>query len=117
MLSPHWMAIPKLVAFATARATARCRSISTLLRAAGRRRFAGAAARGAIAPETRGIYLNTPNNPTGAVLARDQLEAIAEVAIERDLWVVSDEAYEHLLFDGARHVSIASLPGHGGAHA
>ncbi len=62
-------------------------------------------------PETRGIYLNTPNNPTGAVLTREQLQAIAEVAIERDLWVVSDEAYEHLLFDGAQHVSIASLPG------
>src|SRR5262249_31446407 len=48
---------------------------------------------------------------TGAVLEREQLEAIAIVARERDLWVVSDEAYEHLLFDGARHVSLASLPG------
>src|SRR5439155_16281734 len=52
-----------------------------------------------------------PNNPTGAVLTRGQLQAIAEVAIERDLWVVSDEAYEHLLFDGATHVSIGALPG------
>ena len=45
------------------------------------------------------------------MLTREQLGALAEVAIERDLWVVSDEAYEHLLFDGARHVSLASLPG------
>ena len=67
--------------------------------------------RAELRPETRGLYVNTPNNPTGAVLTREQLEAIADVARERDLWVVSDEAYEHLLFDGARHVSIASLPG------
>ena len=67
--------------------------------------------RAGLRAETRGLYLNTPNNPTGAVLTREQLEAIAEVAVERDLWVVSDEAYEHILFDGARHVSLASLPG------
>jgi len=74
---------------------------------------AGLAARlrAALQPQTRGIYLNTPNNPTGAVLTREALSAIAEVAIERDLWVISDEAYEHLVFDGVRHVSIASLPG------
>ena len=45
------------------------------------------------------------------MLSREQLAALAEVAIDRDLWVVSDEAYEHLVFDSARHVSIASLPG------
>jgi aspartate/methionine/tyrosine aminotransferase len=67
--------------------------------------------RAEIRPATRGIYVNTPNNPTGVVLDRAQLAAIAEVAIERDLFVLADEAYEHLLFDGARHVSIASLPG------
>jgi len=67
--------------------------------------------RSAMKPETRAIYLNTPHNPTGAVLGREHLAALAEVAIERDLWVVSDEAYEHLLYDGAKHVSIASLPG------
>src|SRR5438094_29532 len=67
--------------------------------------------RASVRPETRGICLNTPNNPTGAVLSVAQLEAIAAVAIDRDLWVVSDEAYEHLLFDGRRHVSLASLPG------
>src|SRR6266542_2762097 len=60
--------------------------------------------RSSIRPETRGLYLNTPNNPTGAVLARAQLEAIAAVAIERDLWVVSDEAPEPLLFHGTPHL-------------
>jgi aspartate/methionine/tyrosine aminotransferase len=64
-----------------------------------------------VTPATKGLYLNTPNNPTGAVLTRGQLQAIADVALERNLWVVSDEAYEHLLYDGAKHVSIGSLPG------
>ncbi|MBI3538739.1 MAG: pyridoxal phosphate-dependent aminotransferase [Candidatus Eisenbacteria bacterium] len=111
VLSPHWMAIPKLVAFAEG---ARMRTLTAYLDLLeGRLDPAGLAdrLRAALRPETRGIYINTPNNPTGAVLTRAELEAIAEVAIERDLWVVSDEAYEHLVFDGATHVSIASLPG------
>jgi aspartate/methionine/tyrosine aminotransferase len=67
--------------------------------------------RESLRPETKGFYVNTPNNPTGVVLARDYLQALAGVAIEKDLWVISDEAYEHLLFDGVKHVSLASLPG------
>jgi aspartate/methionine/tyrosine aminotransferase len=111
VLSPHWMAIPKLVGFA---AGATCRTMPLYLELLeGTLDAAGLATRlrGALQPNTRGIYLNTPNNPTGAVLTREQLAAIAEVAIERDLWVISDEAYEHLVFDGARHLSIATLPG------
>uniref|UniRef100_A0A832I832 Aminotransferase class I/II-fold pyridoxal phosphate-dependent enzyme n=1 Tax=Eiseniibacteriota bacterium TaxID=2212470 RepID=A0A832I832_UNCEI len=111
VLSPYWMAIPKLVGFAhpaTFRAVPAYLDIqSGALTPEG---FAGRI-RAALAPATRGIYVNTPNNPTGVVLERPYLEALAEVAIERDLWVVSDEAYEHLLYDGARHVSLASLPG------
>ena len=111
VLSPHWMAIPKLVAFASG---ARMRSLPVYLELlAGTWSPADFAARvqAAIGPETRGIYLNTPNNPTGAVLSREHLAALAQVAIERDLFVIADEAYEHLVYDGARHVSIASLPG------
>jgi aspartate/methionine/tyrosine aminotransferase len=111
VLSPHWMAIPKLVGFADG---ARHRTLPVYLELlAGRWSPAEFAARlrAALAPETRGIYLNTPNNPTGAVLSREHLAALAEVAVERDLWVLSDEAYEHLTYDGAKHVSIASLPG------
>jgi aspartate aminotransferase len=63
-----------------------------------------------VTPKTRAIYLNTPNNPCGGVLTRNDLEAIADLARERDLWVISDEAYEDVLFDGT-HISIASLPG------
>lgn len=111
VLSPHWMAIPKLVGFAEG---ARYRTLPAyldLLEGALSPAALADRVRGALKPETRGIYLNSPNNPTGAVLDRSALEALAAVAIERDLWVVSDEAYEHLLFDGARHASIASLPG------
>ncbi|HXH05336.1 MAG TPA: pyridoxal phosphate-dependent aminotransferase [Vicinamibacterales bacterium] len=62
-----------------------------------------------VTPRTRAIYVNSPNNPTGGVLTRADLESIAELARRRDLWVISDEAYEDILFDGAEHVSIASL--------
>jgi len=63
-----------------------------------------------ITPKTRVLYINSPNNPTGGVLTRADLERIAAIARERDLWVISDEAYEDVVFEG-EHVSIASLPG------
>ena len=64
-----------------------------------------------ITPRTRGIVVNSPANPTGGVLTRGDLERIAELAIEHDLWVLADEIYGRILYDGAEHVSIASLPG------
>ncbi|HEX9162237.1 MAG TPA: aminotransferase class I/II-fold pyridoxal phosphate-dependent enzyme [Thermoanaerobaculia bacterium] len=60
--------------------------------------------------KTRVIYVNTPSNPTGDVLSRAQLESVARFAIENNLIVISDEAYEDLVYDG-EHVSLASLPG------
>lgn len=63
-----------------------------------------------ITPKTRLILLNTPHNPTGKVFSRSELEFIAKVAVEKDLLVVTDEVYEHLVFDG-EHIPIASLPG------
>ncbi len=65
---------------------------------------------GAVRPRTRVMLLNTPHNPTGRVLSRGELEAIARVCIEHDLVCVSDEVYEHLVYDG-EHVPIATLPG------
>ena len=65
----------------------------------------------AITPRTRAIYINTPHNPTGAVLSAEHLKQIAQLAVTHDLAVVSDEAYEHVIFDGRKHVSIGSLPG------
>ena len=67
--------------------------------------------RAAISPRTTTILLNTPHNPTGTVLTRAELEAVAEVAVEHDLVVVTDEVYEHLTFDGRPHVPLATLPG------
>ncbi|GGT69625.1 aminotransferase [Streptomyces lateritius] len=67
--------------------------------------------RAAVTDRTRLILLNTPHNPTGTVLSRAELTAIAELAVERDLLVVTDEVYEHLVFDEAAHIPIASLPG------
>src|SRR4029077_19922297 len=56
------------------------------------------------------LYVNSPNNPTGGVLTRDDVEQLAAIARERNLWVISDEAYEDVVFDG-EPLSIASLPG------
>ena len=69
------------------------------------------ALRAAVTPRTRFVLLNTPHNPTGTVLDDEELRAVAELAVERDLVVITDEVYEHLLFDGRRHVPIATLPG------
>ena len=111
LLSPYWMMVPRMLGLVEG---ARWRSMPAYLDL-----MAGTLGPAALAdrlranlrPQTRGIYLNTPNNPTGAVLSRADLEAVAEVAREHDLWVVSDEAYEHIVFDDATHVSLASLPG------
>ena len=67
--------------------------------------------RRAVTPKTKAIIINSPCNPTGAVLSREVLEQIAAIAVERDLLVISDEVYKHILFDDAEFVSIATLPG------
>lgn len=64
----------------------------------------------AITPKTKAILINSPNNPSGAVLSHGDLEKIAALAKEHDIWVVSDECYEKFLYEG-EHLSIASLPG------
>jgi aspartate aminotransferase len=67
-----------------------------------------AALAAAVTPRTKLVVLNSPNNPTGAVFSRAALEAVARLVVERGLWVVSDECYEALTFEG-RHVSVASF--------
>ncbi len=64
-----------------------------------------------VTPRTKAIFVNTPHNPTGAVLDARTLGEIVELAVAHNLTIVSDEAYEHVLFDGEQHVSIGSLPG------
>ncbi|MFF7388412.1 pyridoxal phosphate-dependent aminotransferase [Streptomyces scabiei] len=67
--------------------------------------------RDAVTDRTRLLLINTPHNPTGTVLTRQELAAIAELAVERNLLVVTDEVYEHLVFDDAEHLPLASFPG------
>ena len=103
VFSPYWTPIADLIRGAQARpllvptATARRNGIATTLT-----QFA--------TPNTRCIYYNTPQNPSGVVFTRAEAEEVAAFAIERDLIVVADEAYEDLVYDGS-HFSIASLPG------
>ncbi len=67
--------------------------------------------RAAITPRTRFVLLNTPHNPTGTVLSDAELQAVADVALEHDLVVITDEVYEHLVFDGHVHRPLATFPG------
>ena len=64
-----------------------------------------------ITARTKAIYINSPHNPTGGVLTRDDIERIAAIADSHGIWIISDEAYEDVVFDDAQHVSPASLPG------
>jgi len=103
IFSPYWTPISDLVTGAQARPllvptiTARRNGIRNTLE-----QFS--------TPKTRAIYYNTPQNPSGAVFTRAEAEEVAAFAIERDLVVIADEAYEDLVYEGT-HVSIASLPG------
>ena len=63
-----------------------------------------------ITPKTKALVLNSPSNPTGMVYSKEELEMVADVAIKHDLLIISDEIYEKLLYNGATHISIASLP-------
>jgi N-succinyldiaminopimelate aminotransferase len=66
--------------------------------------------RAAVGPRTRMVLLNSPHNPTGKVFTRDELELVADVCREHELIAVTDEVYEHLVYDG-EHVPLATLPG------
>ncbi|MHB9860182.1 pyridoxal phosphate-dependent aminotransferase [Streptomyces sp. YIM S03343] len=67
--------------------------------------------RDAVTDRTRLLLINTPHNPTGTVLTREELAVIADLAVERNLLVVTDEVYEHLVFDTSEHVPLATFPG------
>ncbi|MGA2051085.1 MAG: aminotransferase class I/II-fold pyridoxal phosphate-dependent enzyme [Terracidiphilus sp.] len=103
VFSPYWTPIADLITGAQARPllvpsiTARRNGIRNVLE-----QFS--------TPKTRAVYYNTPQNPSGLVFTRAEAEEVAAFAIDRDLVVIADEAYEDLVYDG-EHVSIASLPG------
>jgi aspartate aminotransferase len=101
--SPYWVSYPEMVGLADAKpvyvhtdeSTGFTMSIDDL--------------KDAITPKTRMLILNSPSNPTGGVYDRTQLEQIAELAVEKGFYVLSDEIYEKIIYDGREHVSIASL--------
>lgn len=104
MLEPGYVTYEATIAASGARA------VAVALPEAGGFRPDSAAIAAAITPRTRALFITNPNNPTGVVMSADELAAIAEIAHEHDLWVVSDEVYGELTFDTA-HTSIAALPG------
>lgn len=65
----------------------------------------------AVTPQTRAVVINTPSNPSGKIFSRAELEAVAALAIEHDLFVITDEIYEYFVYEGREHVSMATLPG------
>ncbi len=67
--------------------------------------------RRAVSPRTKAIIFNSPNNPTGKVFSRPELQVIADLCLRHDLLAITDEIYEHIVFDGLEHTPIATLPG------
>jgi N-succinyldiaminopimelate aminotransferase len=106
VFEPYYDSYAACIALAGAR-----RRTVTLHRDGAGWRFDPAQLRAAVTGRTRALLLNTPHNPTGAVMDVEQLATIAELASAADLYVISDEVYERLVFDGGTHVPIATLPG------
>lgn len=101
--APYWLSYPEIVKLAD--------GVPVFIRGEKKDGYKVSAEqiKAAITPNTKALILNTPSNPTGMIYTRKELEAIAEVIIAADIYVVADEIYENLLYDGAEHVSIASL--------
>ncbi|MBR6523047.1 MAG: pyridoxal phosphate-dependent aminotransferase [Clostridia bacterium] len=101
--APFWVSYPEMVAMADGK--------SIILNTTEENEFKISAAdfEAAITPKTRAIIINSPSNPTGSVYTEEELQKIADVAVKHDIYVISDEVYEHLIYDDANHVSIASL--------
>jgi aspartate aminotransferase len=106
ILAPYWVSYPALVAMADGKPV-----VLPAVPDAGFIHTAPAIDAAAKQSRARGILLNFPNNPSGVVPTRAQLQAIVDVAVANDLWIVSDEIYSMLLYDDAEHFSPAALPG------
>ena len=108
VLDPSWVSYGPMVGLNDARA------VRVALPAADDYRITEARLRAALSERSKVLLVNSPNNPTGRVLSREEIDAILRVATEADLYVISDEIYEHLVFDGAIHRSLAAEPGMAG---
>ena len=105
--APYWLSYPEMVKLASARPVIVPTTDQTEFK------LTPEALRQAITPRTRLLVLNSPSNPTGAVYTPQELKALADVCLERAVLIMSDEIYEHLLYDGAAHQSVASFsPAH-----
>jgi len=101
--SPYWVSYPDMVRLAGAE--------PVIVQTSERKGWKMTAAEfeNAMTPRTKMVIINSPGNPSGAVYSREEMEAIVEVAAEEDIYILSDEIYEKLVYDGVKHVSIASL--------
>ncbi|WP_010540643.1 pyridoxal phosphate-dependent aminotransferase [Dietzia alimentaria] len=106
VIEPYYDSYAATVAMAGA-----TRRAARMVRVGDRFRLDVESLRAAFSPRTRAVLVNTPHNPTGAVLPREDLEEIAALCHHFDTIAISDEVYEHLTYDGVEHVSIATLPG------
>jgi aspartate aminotransferase len=101
--APYWLSYPEMVKLASGKPVIVRTDASTGYK------ITPEQLSGAITPKTKLFVLNSPSNPTGMVYTRAELKALAEVIVDRDILVVADEIYEKIIYDGAQHVSIASL--------
>ena len=101
--SPYWVSYPEMVRLAGGE--------PVIVQTSERNGWKMTAAEfeNAMTPRTKMAIMNSPNNPSGAVYTREELEAIVNVAAEEEIYILSDEIYEKLIYDGVKHVSIASL--------
>ena len=105
--SPYWLSYPEMVKLAGAKPVIVPTTDATEFK------ITPDQLRAAITPRTRLFVLNSPSNPTGSLYAPDELKALGDICVERDVLILSDEIYEKLVYDGAQHVSVASFsPAH-----
>ena len=101
--TPCWVSYPEMVKLND--------GVPVLLKASEEEGFLVSAEKieSAITDKTRAVIINTPSNPTGMIYSIEELRKIAKLCVEKNIYVISDEIYEHLIYDGGKHVSIASL--------
>ena len=104
-LEPVWVSYPPMIALAGGT------PVAVTLSADDNFRITADQLRANVTPRTKALMVNSPNNPTGRVITQDELDAIVAVALEHDLYVISDEIYETVIFDGRKHLSPAAVPG------
>ncbi len=101
--APYWLSYPEMVKLAEATPVILQTSDKTEFKVTPEQ------LRNAITPRTRLFILNSPSNPTGSVYTRDEIKALGDICVEKGVLIMSDEIYEHLLYDGATHTSVASF--------